>query len=373
MRFLLIMMLTYVSSLASCIGPTQDHSPSAPSPVPQPPLPQFAPVPPVQDGSDWIQLTTGEWLKGELLDIRDKTLEFDSEKLDELTFDMDDIAFVRSPRRQSVQLEGEEILYGTLLIKDGTVTVGGPGGGVAPRSKLMSAVPSDGSLLSHWKGKVTLGYTAREGNTRQLDLSTYIFARRQSATTRWDTVYNSAFSRSQSVETANNNRLASNFDVFLTKRLFLTPVAVTAYQDQFTNIDLRLTPSARLGYNIVDSNTLSWELGGGPAWEYTQYDLAPADQSIKNSAWAALANMNIDWDVTPDVEFTFGYEITIPVNNPDTYTHHLSTMLSLELTDSLDIDLQLIWDRVNKPLENIDGVTPRPDDLKISFGLGIEY
>ncbi|MGB5267438.1 MAG: hypothetical protein WBN30_12665, partial [Polyangiales bacterium] len=34
------------------------------------------------DTSDWLRLTSGEWLKGEVHRMREKDIEFDSEKLD---------------------------------------------------------------------------------------------------------------------------------------------------------------------------------------------------------------------------------------------------------------------------------------------------
>ena len=42
-------------------------------------------VPPPDDKFDWIQLTSGEWLKGELKFLYDFQVEFDSDKLDLLT------------------------------------------------------------------------------------------------------------------------------------------------------------------------------------------------------------------------------------------------------------------------------------------------
>jgi len=38
----------------------------------------FQPAPPAPDTFDWIQLTSDEWLKGELIALYDGRLEFDS-------------------------------------------------------------------------------------------------------------------------------------------------------------------------------------------------------------------------------------------------------------------------------------------------------
>ena len=47
----------------------------------------WQPPPPMPDAFDWIQLTSGEWLKGELIALYDGSLEFDSDELDNLTLD----------------------------------------------------------------------------------------------------------------------------------------------------------------------------------------------------------------------------------------------------------------------------------------------
>ncbi|MGB3648817.1 MAG: hypothetical protein WA992_09825, partial [Desulfobulbales bacterium] len=43
-------------------------------------------VPPPDDKFDWIQLTNGEWLKGEFKVLYDYEVEFDSDELDLQTF-----------------------------------------------------------------------------------------------------------------------------------------------------------------------------------------------------------------------------------------------------------------------------------------------
>ncbi len=47
---------------------------------------------------DWIQLNSGEWLKGEIRAVQDRQIEFESEKLNALTFDWEDIRQLRSPQ-----------------------------------------------------------------------------------------------------------------------------------------------------------------------------------------------------------------------------------------------------------------------------------
>lgn len=50
------------------------------------------------DDLDWVQLVSGEWIKGKIKRMRDDNLEFDSDKLDMLNIDFGDVALVHSPR-----------------------------------------------------------------------------------------------------------------------------------------------------------------------------------------------------------------------------------------------------------------------------------
>ncbi|MFT7671257.1 MAG: hypothetical protein ACI8X5_003974 [Planctomycetota bacterium] len=334
---------------------------------------EFEPMAPASDGFDWIQLTSGEWLKGEILSLRDGTLEFDSDELGVLKLDIDDVAILRSPRNQAIQLDGFPDLVGTLLINDGVVTIGGPDGGTADRKYLMSVVPGGSDWRTLWSGKASLGFTLRSGNSSQTDVSSYFFARRQTTSTRWDTTFNGNYSQAQSVEIANSNRLDSHYDFFLSRRLFVTPLSVAAHQDRFSNIDLRLTPSALIGYDLLDDNMVNWEVSGGPAYNYTRYNSVQDGESSADESLAVLLATSIEWDLTSDVEFDFGYDITIPTPDTDEYIHHLSAILSLEVIEWLDVDLSFIWDRINKPLADADGVTPEPDDYRLVIGFGIDF
>ena len=51
----------------------------------------WQPPPPNPTALDWIRMSSGEWLAGEILVLRDDDFEFDSEDLDGLTLDWRDI------------------------------------------------------------------------------------------------------------------------------------------------------------------------------------------------------------------------------------------------------------------------------------------
>ena len=88
---------------------------SAPPDVMPPPMMRPSRAPPAFDPKkyDWIRLTSGEWLKGEILSMRDNKFEFDSDEMDEQNFDWEDIAELRSSRKYTYVLTDRKSLIGT--------------------------------------------------------------------------------------------------------------------------------------------------------------------------------------------------------------------------------------------------------------------
>jgi hypothetical protein len=64
----------------------------------------WQPTPPMPEKFDWIQLTSDEWLKGEIIAMYDDKLEFDSDELDLLEFDMEDVRQIRSAQTVHIGL-----------------------------------------------------------------------------------------------------------------------------------------------------------------------------------------------------------------------------------------------------------------------------
>ena len=82
--------------------------------------PEF--VPP-NDGYDWLRLVSGEWLRGELIGVFNDEIEFDSDILDELTLDGEDVDQFYSPRTFGLSIRGREPIVGRVWLDGDRVTV----------------------------------------------------------------------------------------------------------------------------------------------------------------------------------------------------------------------------------------------------------
>jgi len=328
---------------------------------------------------DWVQLTSGEWLKGEIKSMYNESLEFDSDKLDLLNIDWDDVKYLKSYRPSSVNIEYREPVKGSLQVSGEKVTITtGEEVQEFDRIELVSLTPAGDKELDLWAIKFTLGLNVRSGNTDQADYSSKLGVKRRTAKSRFSLDYIGNISKIKSAqgdltETVNNHRVNTGLDVYATRYFFYQPVFGEYYRDPFQNIDQRITIGVGVGYTIVDSGKYEWDVNGGPAFVTTKYISVQPDEDKRVDAGALVFGTHFDAELTDTLDFIFKYNIQAAKEGAGGYTHHMIASFESELTGHLDFDLSLIWDRISQPREDSLGEAPEPDDYRLSVGVTYTY
>jgi putative salt-induced outer membrane protein YdiY len=333
-----------------------------------------APPEPRSGDDDWVQLANGEWLKGEVTDLQDDDLVFESDELDELRLDWSDVHALYSNRINTVMLRDGTTAQGRLRIEgDEVVVITDEGETAYPRDEVRSIVPGELIERNLWSGKITLGATARRGNTNQNDFTTSLRMQRRDARSRFTLQYDGVVSEVDDSKVANSHRGLANHDVYLTERLYVRPIRFEAFRDEFSNIDYRLTPSAGLGYDIVDTDDLEWSVAAGAGWQFTEFDEAPPGEDERDDTAAFLLGTGLKWEATEKVDVRFEYAITVPVPETDAYNFRADFRVEVEIYGDLELDVGVIWDRINEPSPDGAGVVPDSDDVRVFVGLGWEF
>ena len=109
----------------------------------------FQPKPPMPEKFDWVQMTSLEWLKGELISMYDDSMEFDSKEFDLQTLDFDDVQEVRSVGIMQVAFEDGTIAIGKILIDKETVRVMGDEDQEFPRLELLSITAGEPKEINY--------------------------------------------------------------------------------------------------------------------------------------------------------------------------------------------------------------------------------
>ena len=329
---------------------------------------------PMPDNYDWIKLNSGEWLKGRLIAMYSNEVEFDSEKLDSQMFDWEDVVEVRTHRAKSLLLADGSIVEGTLYMQGDNVSVIGAGPLMFKRSSLLSIASSrhDGAK-NLWGGKATLGANTRKGNTSQDDAAVNINVYRRTAINRLQLKYVGNYSRADSSVTENNHRFETVYDVSYSKEIFLRPLSVDLLKDKFQNVAYRATYSAGAGYFYIDTPKTSWNFNGGVGYQYTKFDEVPVNES--NTASTPVLELGTDFsaELTSTIDFMFLYGVQLVSDEAGEGIHHAETGVSIDLVNDFELDLSIVWDRINKPTADAEGVAPGKDNSRLVIGIGYEF
>ena len=175
---------------------------------------EWKPSAPLPDKFDWIQLTSDEWLKGEFVAMYNHELEFDSDELDLLTFDWEDVKQVRTARIMQVRFLGNIDARGKLFIEGDTVRLIGDQEQEFQRSHIVTITAGALKEINHWSGKVTLGMSVREGNVDQIETNAKANFKRRTVKNRLIMDYLANYNVSDDEELANNHRASLKLDRF---------------------------------------------------------------------------------------------------------------------------------------------------------------
>jgi putative salt-induced outer membrane protein YdiY len=372
---------TSVPSAAAAAPATAAREPAvaAPERAAAEQTPSPAPVP--GDRKDWLRLTSGEWLRGEIEALSKDRLEFDSETLKALTLDWDDVAEVRTTRPFTIvradpdRVRGGLSEYtGVVQLVNGVVRVSDASGEVSfPRRELFRMVPGRPSEANYWSGRLSAGLSTRSGNSDQLSLSTSTAVRRRTARSRLDLTYDSVLNEVEGSRTTDNQRFTGKQDRFLSPRFYVTPIALELYRDPFQNIELRATPYAGLGYAVVSGKKLEWELLGGLGYRWTRFDsVAPGEDDTRDEATAILGT-TVDLDLTSRIDLLLDYKAQIGLQDTTSTNQNLSLRLSVDLIADFKLDVRFVWNRVGDPEPDSSGMVPENDDEYLDVGLGWEF
>lgn len=334
----------------------------------------WMPAPPMPDQYDWLKLSSGEWLKGEIITLYEDKVEFDSDVLGLLSIDEDDVEELRSHNRKSLRFSDGSILEGQIYIKGEFISLMGAGMRLYQRDQLISIAHAETEGERQlWDGGISLGANLRSGNTNQEDFMAQFETRRRTASNRLHIKYVGAYTRSGSEETENNHRLTTQYDVFFSQRAFFRPVAFEAFSDPFQNIDYRLTYSVGAGYTLMDTDDSNWDVSTGFGFQTTRFDTVEAGEDKQRSTPVLEFGTDYDRDITDDISFDFEYSGQLINASSGKYNHRIETGLDIDLISDIEFEITFIWDRIAQPTRDSDGNTPDKDDTRLVFGLGYSF
>lgn len=329
---------------------------------------------PPEDGYDWIGLTSGEWLKGELISLYDDQLSFESDVLGVLQLDWEDVERFQGQGEHRISLTGLQVRTGALQINDGAVTLEADGERLElAREDLVSITPAAFREIDNWSGDIMLGFSTRQGNTETTEYNLLAGVERRTPITRISLDYLGNYNRTEGEEIANNHRVNGAWDRFTGRAFFWRPLFGQYLRDSIQNIEHQLTVETGLGYDLIDTPRTEWQVSGGVGLNTVRYRSVGPGEDRTNTSPALSLGTDYETEVTPWMDYLFHLNMTFLDEDSGRYQHHLVSTLSTDLVRDWDLDVSFIWDRVENPQERADGTSPEQDDYRLMVGLGFEF
>jgi hypothetical protein len=329
---------------------------------------------PADDGYDWVQLTSGEWLKGELTGFFENTIEFDSEILDDLTIDREDVGRFFSGRHFSARTRGRAIHTGQVKITETDVVIRkGDEETVFSREDLVALTASAQRERDRWNGDISLGTNVRRGNNDFIEYNTIAGLERRTPTSRAFFDYIGTFNETEGEQTANNHRVSGVYDRFSGSRFFWRPLNGQYFRDPFQNIANQLTLETGFGYEILNTSRTEWEVYAGVGVNAVERVSVEAGQEKNSRSPSSTIGMDFDTEITSWMDYLVSFQATFVDDDSGRYQHHLLSTLSTDLIGDIDLDVSLVWDHTEKPPRSADGETPEKDDFRLLIGVGFDF
>jgi putative salt-induced outer membrane protein YdiY len=265
------------------------------------------------------------------------------------------------------------LLSGPVVITPGRVAVGSSNTTAYARDQLQGFTPGGGKERNYWSGNVSLGLNLRGGNTESVDYNASANLQRRTPGTRFSLNYIGNVSSVDSVDSANNHRVNSEFNLWISRRLYLVLPFAEYYRDPFQNLESRYTLGVGLGYDLIDRPKLEWNITAGPGYQYSEFvSVQPGEPASKGSG-AMVFSSSFDWEITRRIELLLEYRLQYTSQEVGETTSHSVSTLSLELTKRFDLNVSFVWDRIANPKVSADGSQPEPNDYQLVLGLGVDF
>ncbi len=175
------------------------------------------------------------------------------------------------------------------------------------------------------------------------------------------------------MDTANDHRINEQYDIYITKKFYWTPVFSEFFNDKFQNIESQYTAGVGIGYTVVKSKILEWNLSGGPAYKRTQYYTVADGEDESVMSPSLEFGTIVDYELTSKNDINLNVKMTFTDEANGKYKHHIILKLENELLSWLDFDITGIWDRTQKPGANEFNEVSEQDDYQFLVGLGVEF
>ena len=325
------------------------------------------------DTHDWLRLTSGEWLKGDLNWMREKNFEFDSDKLDIITKSWSKVDELHSPQINTYVFDGKiDVMGKAVVTKEEVIIETAEGVKTFPRSELLAIVEGGRRERDWWSTRLGLGFSANAGNVNQGSLTFAWDLQRADQRTLSTTSYQGTFGYVNKEPNVNRHLGDVGVKLLIWRRFYVVPAFAQFLNDKFQNLKFRATPGAGAGIHIVDRKKVEWDFGSGLGYQYTRFTSAATGVENPRNDGFNLLQTYADFDFTSDIELKLDWRTNLVYTGIGNTNHVGNAAFKIDLTDIFYLETSFLFLRTENPPPRADGTIPTKNDYQIVVSIALE-
>ena len=219
-----------------------------------------------------------------------------------------------------------------------------------------------------WRGSADLGFTLTEGNSETTTLSVAGLVVWRYDRSRWTASTSFLRATDEGEETANRGDAAVQYDWFPSERFFFFGRGAASFNEP-AGLDLRLSPAAGAGYQLIESERHEVTVRGGGSWIRDEFTDGSSDQAVH-----VLLAQAYHWAIseTADLEQSVVYEPKAEEIGDYLLTAQLS--VSAMITEALGLKVSVKDEFDSEPFDPAAGEEPvEENDLTLVTGLTFRF
>jgi hypothetical protein len=325
------------------------------------------------DEKDWVRLASGEWLRGNIERMRDGSMEFNSDEIKLITYDWKKVRELHSPRANTYNFTDGTELVGPAMINEEFVVVQTVDGMVTrPRVELQAIIEHMRRERNYWSAVLRLGLTANAGNSENLTFNAFWQLVREDTLTRAAITYDGTFGTASRAEVANRHLAGGDVDIFVHPIIYVKALTGQLLYDKFQNIRLRATPATGVGFHLITTYVVNWDLEFAPlGYQYLSLlDPLASVENPQNDAYMMFRTF-ADIDFTDDIQLLLEWRTNLVYTTIGNTNHVGSLDFTVRVTTLLHLNTSFLYLRTEQPFPRSDGTIPKQNDYQIVFGISL--
>lgn len=185
-------------------------------------------------------------------------------------------------------------------------------------------------LFENWTGRGELGAFNSSGNSSNTGVTAALALTREGINWRHKLRARADFQRNNGVTTREQFLAAYEPNLKLNDRLYV--YALAQYErDRFQGFSARYSASGGLGYDVIDTDSMTLSVQAGPAYRRTERVDGTSEGSI-----AGLASADFDWQIAENIALTQDLSAFVESDNS---TYISATGLQAGVADNVKVRL----------------------------------